>query len=114
MGYESTMEFDHPKMAKIRTKKDLYRILSQPERDFLDEDYPDLTIEGGYFGADEYYRKNYNSEKWVSIIRKIAKKEKFIFEIRFIGEDNDSWGYKAYPNGKVNEITQVWEERSEV
>jgi len=84
MGYESIIDVN-VKLKKIRTLKGLYKILNQNEVGFLQDDYEDLKIEKGYLVFDEYYRKNYDSENWISIIQKISKVEKQEVEITFEG-----------------------------
>lgn len=57
---------------------------------------------------DEYYRKNYEDENWKIILSKLAKIEGVALEILFYGEDGYSWGYRAYPNGEVDELDRVF------
>ena len=110
MGYESIIDVN-VKLKKIRTLKGLYKILNQNEVGFLQDDYEDLKIEKGYLVFDEYYRKNYDSENWISIIQKISKVEKQEVEITFEGEDYECWGWRADKAGKIVELEKVWRVR---
>ena len=107
MGYYSEI-WIHFDMKNIKSKEELFDILSIEEKKYLDEWYDDLNIEDGYFVLSDYFRKNYESEHWLGILQKIAKIENEGKEIKFIGEDGESWGYRAYPDGKVEELTQEW------
>jgi hypothetical protein len=97
-------------MKKIKTKPKLFSILDKDEQEWLDDQYDDLSIEDGYFVLQDYYRKNYDEENWIPILRKVAMHEKIITEITFVGEDDTCWGYRVYPDGKLKNLQRSWEE----
>ena len=108
MGYYSDIVGLDIRMEKITTIEKFRKLLTTKEKKFIDNWYDDLTIVDGVFQLRDYNRKNYDSDNWVSILRKIAKIEGRTMELKFIGEDNECWGYRLLPNGKLLELTQKW------
>lgn len=59
----------------------------------------------------EYYRKNYDSNNWRSILSKIANIEQKIIELYIFDEDSDNnSGIRAYPNGEIKSFICKWVE----
>lgn len=112
MGHYTTIELPNGKLKLIKSLGHLRELLTREEKDFLDHWYPDLFIdEDGYICLDDHYRKNYESEKWISILKKIAIKEQDEFQILFIDDDvENSWGFKARENGVVHALSLSWTE----
>ncbi len=96
----------------IDSKEKLFEILDRNEREYLENYYKDLEIEEGFLTfKDGYVRKDDNIENWKSILGKIAKLEKKTFELLFYYDNEDEvYGYKAYPNTEVKLIAPVWSE----
>jgi len=109
MGYESCIEINF-QMKKLKTKDALFRILDEKEKEWLDDAYDDLSVDKGFIGLDDYFRKNYDDQNWVSILKKISVYEKIITEITFQGEDYTCWGYRVYPDGTLKNLQRTWEE----
>jgi len=105
MGYYSTLEIEMDKLKKVKSLDELD--LTEDEKEFLIVCYPDMRIEDGYIELDEWFRKNYENEKLISIIKKICERENTEIVLHFIGEDGFRWDFKITP-------TKVYESEYEI
>ncbi len=101
------------RLELINSKEKLFEILDPNEREYLKNHNKDLEIEEGFLTfKDGYVRKADMIENWKSILGKIAKLEKKTFELLFYYDNEDEvYGYKAYPDAQVKLIAPV---RSEI
>ena len=106
------VELPYEKLTNITSKERFYEILDKPDIEFLDSNYPDLEISKGFFDLKNgFVREEHDFHKWEPIVSKLAQAEEKFMEIRFFYDHEDEiYGFRAYPDGKVNVITLTWEE----
>lgn len=106
------IELPYDQLKKINSKEKLYEILDNSDINFLKRMYPDLEISRGFFDLKNgFVREEQEFHKWEPIVKKLAQAENKCMEVRFIYDHEDEiFGFRAYPDGKVMVITLTWEE----
>ena len=96
---------------KLKTKEDIYKLLTDEQIKEFDEFFDDLYVSDGFLLLGDETRTNGDSASFIPIISAIAKHERREIEVHFSDTlDNDYWGYKADSNGIVYElvIERTW------